>query len=86
MRPKTTVAKIGYRIQSSRSSFEEVQKTVKGYNYAPEVASPEALPKLTGLYATVLSRSSKFFSDINLIAGGRNKVATDLSMRLGCAL
>ncbi len=68
------------------SSFEEVQKIVKGYSHAPEVASLETLSKLTGLHATIISRSNKFLTDINLIAGGRNKAATDLGKRIGRAL
>lgn len=68
------------------SSFEEVQKIVKGYSHAPEQASLETLSKLTGLHATVISRSNKFLTDINLIAGGRNKAATELGKRLGRAL
>lgn len=68
------------------SSFEEVQKILKGYSHAPEQASLDQLSKLTGLHATVISRNNKFLSDIRLIAGGMKKTATDLGKKLGRAL
>lgn len=68
------------------SSFEEVQKMIKGYSHAPDNASLDALSKLTGLHTTQISRSNKFLTDIGLIAGGRVKGATDLGKRLGRAL
>lgn len=52
------------------SSFEEVQKILKGYSHAPEQASLNELSKLIGLHATVISRNNKFLSDIGLISGG----------------
>lgn len=68
------------------SSFEEVQKILKGYSHAPEHASLNQLSKLTGLHATVISRNNKFLSDIGLIAGGMKKTVTDLGKKLGRAL
>lgn len=68
------------------SSFEEIQKILKGYSHAPEQATLDQLSKLTGLHATVISRNNKFFSDIGLIAGGMKKTATDLGKKLGRAL
>jgi hypothetical protein len=68
------------------SSFEELQKIVKGYSHAPDQASLDALAKLTGIHATTISRSNRFLSDISLIAGGRNKTATELGRKLGRAL
>jgi hypothetical protein len=68
------------------SSFEEIQKILKGYSHAPEQATLDQLSKLTGLHATVISRNNKFLSDIGLIAGGMKKTATDLGKKLGRAL
>lgn len=68
------------------SSFEEIQKILKGYSHAPEQASLDQLSKLTGLHATIISRNNKFLADIGLIAGGMKKTATDLGKKLGRAL
>jgi len=68
------------------SSFEEIQKILKGYSHAPEQATLDQLSKLTGLHSTVISRNNKFLSDIGLIAGGMKKTATDLGKKLGRAL
>lgn len=68
------------------SSFEEIQKILKGYSHAPEQASLDTLSKLTGLHATVISRNNKFLTDIGLIAGGMKKTASDLGRKLGRAL
>lgn len=68
------------------SSFEEVQKILKGYSHAPDQVQREALSKLTGLHPTIISRNSKFLEDIGLISGGRQKGATDLGRKLGRAL
>ena len=68
------------------SSFDEVQKILKGYSHAPEQASLDQLSKLTGLHSTVISRNNKFLSDVGLISGGMKKSATELGRRLGRAL
>ena len=68
------------------SSFEEIQKILKGYSHAPEKASLDQLSKLTGLHTTVISRNNKFLTDIGLIAGGQKKTSTDLGTKLGRAL
>lgn len=68
------------------SSFEEVQKIMKGYSHAAENASLDALSKLTGLHSTVISRNNKFLNDIGLISGGMKKSATELGNKLGRAL
>jgi len=68
------------------SSFEEIQKILKGYSHAPDQASLDQLSKLTGLHATSISRNNKFLADIGLIAGGMKKTATDLGKKLGRAL
>jgi hypothetical protein len=68
------------------SSFEEVQKILKGYSHAPEHASLDQLSKLTGLHATNISRNNKFLTDIGLISGGMKKSATELGKKLGRAL
>ncbi|QQR75336.1 MAG: hypothetical protein IPJ17_07100 [Holophagales bacterium] len=68
------------------SSFEEVQKILKGYSHASENASLDAMSKLTGLHTTVVSRNNKFLVDLGLIAGAVAKTATDLGRRLGRAL
>ena len=68
------------------SSFEEVQKIIKGYSHAPENSSLDSLSKLTGLHSTVISRNNKFLTDIGLINGGMKKTATELGKRLGRAL
>jgi len=68
------------------SSFEEVQKILKGYSHAPEQASLDQLSKLTGLHSTIISRNNKFLADIGLIQGGMKKTATDLGKKLGRAL
>ncbi len=68
------------------SSFEEVQKIVKGYSHASDNVSLDALAKLTGLNKTVISRNNKFLHDIGLISGGMKKSATELGKRLGRAL
>lgn len=68
------------------SSFEEVEKILKGYSHAPDQASLDQLSKLTGLHATVISRNNKFLTDIGLISGGMKKTATDLGKKLGRAL
>jgi hypothetical protein len=68
------------------SSFDEVQKILKGYSHAPEQASLDQLSKLTGLHSTVISRNNKFLSDVGLISGGMKKSASELGRRLGRAL
>lgn len=68
------------------SSFEEIQKILKGYSHAPEQASLETLSKLIGLHSTVISRNNKFLTDIGLISGGMKKSATDLGKKMGRAL
>lgn len=68
------------------SSFEEIQKILKGYSHAPEQVSLDQLSKLTGLHATIISRNNKFLSDIGLISGGMKKSATELGKKLGRAL
>lgn len=68
------------------SSFEEVQKIIKGYSHAPDNSSLDSLSKLTGLHSTIISRNNKFLTDIGLISGGMKKTATDLGKRLGRAL
>ena len=67
------------------SSFEEVQKILKGYSHAPEQATLEQLSKLIGLHATVISRNNKFLTDIALISGGMKKTTTELGKKLGRA-
>ena len=68
------------------SSFDEVQKILKGYSHAPEQASLDQLSKLTGLHSTVISRNNKFLFDLGLISGGMKKTATELGRGLGRAL
>ena len=68
------------------SSFEEVQKILRGYSHAPEQATLEQLSKLIGLHATVISRNNKFLTDIGLISGGMKKTTTELGKKLGRAL
>lgn len=68
------------------SSFEEIQKILKGYSHAPEQASLGELSKLIGLHATAISRNNKFLSDIGLISGGMKKSSTELGKKLGRAL
>ncbi|MGQ4878980.1 hypothetical protein ACOJCM_10475 [Billgrantia sp. LNSP4103-1] len=68
------------------SSFEEVQKIIKGYSHAPDNASLDALAKLTGLHKTSISRNNKFLNDVGLITGGMKKSPTELGRRLGRAL
>jgi hypothetical protein len=68
------------------SSFEEIQKIVKGYSHAPEQASLDALARLTGLHVTTISRNNKFLTDVGLIIGGMKKNATELGRKLGRAL
>lgn len=68
------------------SSFEEIQKILKGYSHAPEQVTLDQLSKLTGLHSTVISRNNKFLTDINLIGGGMKKSATELGRKLGRAL
>jgi hypothetical protein len=68
------------------SSFEEVQKILKGYSLAADNANLDSLSKLTGLHPTIISRNNKFLSDIGLITGGMKKTTTDLGKRLGRAL
>ena len=68
------------------SSFEEVQKIIKGYSHAPESSSLGSLSKLIGLHSTIISRNNKFLTDIGIISGGMKKTATELGKRLGRAL
>ncbi len=56
------------------SSFEELQKIVKGYSNSSDNASLESLANLTGLNKTIVSASNKFLSDIGLISGGKRKL------------
>jgi hypothetical protein len=51
------------------SSFEELQKILKGYSHAPDNSNLDSLSKLTGLNRSVISRNSKFLTDINLLIG-----------------
>lgn len=68
------------------SSFEEVQKILKGYSSAPDQSSLDNLAKLVGLHKTIISRNNKFLTDIGLITGGMKKSATELGKKLGRAL
>ncbi len=69
-----------------RSSFEELQKILRGYGSAPDNSSLDALSKITGINPTVISQNNKFLSDIGLITGTVTKTATDLGKKLGRAL
>lgn len=68
------------------SSFEEVQKILRGYSSSPDQTSLDNLAKLVGLHKTIISRNNKFLTDIGLISGGVKKSATDLGKKLGRAL
>lgn len=68
------------------SSFDEVQRILKGYSNASDQASLDSLAKLVGLHKTTISRNNKFLTDIGLITGGMKKSATDLGRKLGRAL
>lgn len=68
------------------SSFDEVQKILKGYGNAHDDDSLGDLSKLIGLHPTIISRNNKFLVDIGLIEGGRTKHATELGKKLGRAL
>lgn len=68
------------------SSFEEVQKILKGYSSAPDQSSLDNLAKLVGLHKTIISRNNKFLTDIGLITGGMKKSASELGKKLGRAL
>jgi hypothetical protein len=68
------------------SSFEELQKILKGYSHAPDNSNLDSLSKLTGLNRSVISRNNKFLTDINLISGGMKKTATELGKKFGRAL
>ncbi|WP_040433321.1 hypothetical protein [Chlorobium ferrooxidans] len=68
------------------SSYEEVQKIIKGYSHSQDNASLDSLAKLIGLHSTIISSNNKFLSDIGIISGGMKKSATELGKRLGRAL
>ena len=68
------------------SSFEELQKIIKGYGHSGENASLDDLAKLTGINKTVISPNHKFLAQIGIITGGRAKSATELGKRLSRAL
>lgn len=68
------------------SSFEEVQKILRGYSSAPDQSSLDNLAKLVGLHKTIISRNNKFLTDIGLITGGMKKSVTELGKKLGRAL
>ena len=68
------------------SSFEELQKIIKGYSSSSDNVSLESLAKLIGLGKTTISRSNKFLSEIGLISGGIRKSSTELGKNLGRAL
>lgn len=68
------------------SSFEEIQKILKGYGHAPEQVSLDQLSKIIGMHSTSISRNNKFLSDIGLITGGMKKTPTALGRKLGRAL
>lgn len=68
------------------SSYEEIQKVIKGYLHAPESSSLGELAKLTGIHSTIISRNSKFLTDTNIISGGNKKSITDLGKKLGRAI
>jgi hypothetical protein len=68
------------------SSFEELQKIIKGYSHASDSASLGDLSKLVGLHQSIISRNAKFLVDINLVTAGKYKGATDTGKRLGRAL
>jgi hypothetical protein len=68
------------------SSFEEVQKIIRGYSHATDNASLADLSKLVGLHQTIVSRNAKFLIDVGLLTTGKYKGATDLGRKLGRAL
>lgn len=68
------------------SSFEEVQKIIKGYGHASANASLADLSKLVGLHQSIISRNAKFLVDINLLTSGKYKGSTDNGKKLGRAL
>jgi hypothetical protein len=68
------------------SSFEEIQKILKGYSHASEQTSLQQMSRLTGLHETSISRNNKFLVDIGLILGGKTKSSTELGKKLGRAL
>ena len=68
------------------SSFEEVQKILKGYSHTADKVSLDELSKLTGMNKSIISRNNKFLTDIGLISGGQKKSTTDLGKKLGRAI
>jgi hypothetical protein len=68
------------------SSFEEVQKIIKGYGHVSANASLADLSKLVGLHGSIISRNAKFLVDVNLLTSGKYKGSTDNGKKLGRAL
>ncbi len=68
------------------SSYEEIQKIVKGYSHASDTASLADISKLVGLHETIVSRNTKFLIDLGLLTSGKYKGATELGRKLGRAL
>lgn len=68
------------------SSFSELCKIIKGYSHADASSSMDDLAKLMGINKSIISRNSKFLTEIGVITGGHKKSATELGRKLGRAL
>jgi hypothetical protein len=68
------------------SSYDELCKIIKAYGRLVKPASLDEVNSLAGVGATVISANNAFLSSINVIEGGKAKVATSKGKELSAAL
>ena len=69
-----------------RSSYEELCKIIKAYGHLDKPASLEAVARPSGIGRSIVSANNTFLSAVEIIEGGKNKIATDKGRKLAQAL
>jgi len=74
------------KLKLPRSSYEEICKIIKAYGHLNKPASLDQVAKLCAMGPTVISANNAFLTNIELIEGGKAKVATAKGSALAKAL
>ncbi len=74
------------KIKLPRSSYEELCKIIIAYGQSDKPASLEQLSKATAMAQTIISGNNSFLATIELIEGGRKKIATTMGRSIAKAL
>ena len=69
-----------------RSSYEELEKIIKAYSKRKDPATLSDINQASGVGPSVISHNNKFLSAVEIIEGGKEKIATGKGTELGLAL